>query len=123
MTSGHLRNYTTLTDATAYSFRVYVVPKVTNNSKTADQAVIYSPIGSNVEVAIKHVERPKHRMTEAIGKLLTDHGLNVTSHQFQQAWKINDLKNPAKGLAVQLGGQWFWYQEGIEKIKDILTAE
>lgn len=106
----------------AYSFRVYVVPKVTNNAKKADQAVIYSPIGSDVEVAIKHVERPKFRMKEAIKKILDDYGIVISSHQFQQAWKHNDLKNPAKGFAVQLGGQWFWYQEGIEKIRDIVTA-
>lgn len=106
----------------AYSFRVYVVPKVTNNAKKADQAVIYSPIGSDVEIAIKHVERPKFRMKEALKKLLDDYGIAVSSYQFQQAWKQNDLKNPAKGLAVQLGGQWFWYQEGIDKIKEVITA-
>ncbi|PZU08506.1 DUF3644 domain-containing protein [Sphingomonas sp.] len=108
-------------DDPAYSFRVYVVPKVTNNAKKADQAVIYSPVGSNVEVAIKHVERPKYRMTEAIKKLLDD-GVAVTTHQFTQAWKLNDLKDPAKGLAVLLGGQWFWYQEGIDRIRGIVTA-
>jgi hypothetical protein len=106
----------------AYSFRVYVVPKVVNNVKKADQAVTFSPVGSDVEVAIKLVERPKYRMTEAIKKLLDDHDLIVSNYQFQQAWKPNELKNPAKGLAVQLGGQWFWYQEGIDKIREILTA-
>ncbi|MBM9402428.1 DUF3644 domain-containing protein [Gluconacetobacter azotocaptans] len=106
----------------AYSFRVYVVPKVVNNAKKADQAVIYSPVGSDVEVAIKLVERPKYRMREAIKKLLDDDGLTVSNHAFQQAWKLNDLKNPAKGLAIQLGGQWFWYQEGIDKIREIVTA-
>lgn len=105
----------------AYSFRVYVVPKVTNNSKKADQAVLYSPIGSEVEVAIKLVERPKYREAEAIKKLLDDYDLRVSRHQFQQAWKLKDLKNPAKGLAIQLGGQWFWYQEGIDKIKDTIA--
>jgi hypothetical protein len=106
----------------AYSFRVYVVPKVTNNAKKADQAVIYSPIGSDVEVAIKLVERPKFRMKEAIKKLRDDCGIVVLSHEFQQAWKTNDLKNSAKGYAVELGGQWFWYQEGIEKIREVVTA-
>lgn len=106
----------------AYAFRVYVVPKVTNNARKADQAVIFSPIGSDVEVAIKHVERPKYRMNEVIKMLFDDYGITVSSHQFQQAWKKNDLKNPSKGLAIFLGGQWFWYQEGIEKIKDAITS-
>ena len=45
----------------AYSFRVYAVPKVANDAKKSDQAVIYSPVGSDVEVAIKHVERKERR--------------------------------------------------------------
>ncbi len=106
-----------------YAFRVYVVPKVTNNSKKADQAVSYSPVGSNVEVAIKHVERPKYRMTEAIQMLIEDAVPGVTSHTFTEAWKAKDLKNPTKGLAVLLGGQWFWYQEGVDEIKKILTTD
>lgn len=109
-------------DDPAYSFRVYVVPKVTNNAKKADQAVIYGPVGSDVEIAIKLVERPKYRRKEAIKKLLEDFGLIVSSHRFQQVWKLHDLKNPAKGLAIQLGGQWFWYQEGIDRIKEIVSA-
>jgi hypothetical protein len=68
------------------------------------------------------VERPKYRMTAAIKKLLDDDGITVSSYEFQQAWKLNDLKNPAKGFAIQLGGQWFWYQEGIDKIREIVTA-
>lgn len=103
-----------------YSFRVYVVPKVTNNAKKADQAVIYSPVGSDVEVAIKHVERPKYRMKDAV-KRIRGAGTAITDHQFIQAWKLNGLKDPAKGFAIELGGQWFWYQEGIDKIREIVT--
>ncbi|MFH1795137.1 MAG: DUF3644 domain-containing protein [Pseudomonadota bacterium] len=106
----------------AYAFRVYIVPKVTNNLKKADQAVIYSPQGSAVEVAIKQVERPKLRMKEAIKKLHDDYGVTLSPYQFQKIWKSNDLKDPAKGLAIELGNQWFWYQEGIEKIKELASA-
>ena len=63
-----------------------------------------------------------HAMTEAIKKLQDDDGVAVTPYQFTQAWKLNDLKDPAKGLAVLLGGQWFWYQEGIDRIRGILTT-
>jgi len=105
-----------------YAFRVYVVPKVTNNSKKADQAVSYSPVGSNVEIAIKHVERPKFRMTEVLAMLAEEGVPNVNQYTFMKAWKSEDLKNPAKGLAVELGGQWFWYQEGVDRIKAILEG-
>ncbi|WP_157693355.1 hypothetical protein [Granulibacter bethesdensis] len=102
-------------------FEYMFVPKVTNNAKKADQAVTYSPVGSAVEVAIKHVERPKYRRDEAI-KRLQNAGLTISKYEFYKAWKDNDLKNPAKGFAIQLGGQWFWYQEGIDKIREIVTV-
>jgi len=105
-----------------YAFRVYVVPKVTNNLKNADQAVVYSPIGSDVEMAIKHVERPKYRMKEAI-TMLKHRGLSLTSYTFYRTWKDNDLKQKGKGLAVELGGQWFWYPEGVDRIAEILSAQ
>lgn len=108
-------------DDPAYAYRVYIVPKVTNNAKKADQAVTYSPVGSAVELAIKEVERPKFRQKEAIKKLLDDYGLKVTVPQFQKAWQEKRLKGRAKGFAIELGGQWFWYQEGIEQIKDIVA--
>jgi hypothetical protein len=104
-----------------YAFRVYVVPKITNNSKNADQAVIYSPIGSGVEMAIKLVERPKYRMKDAIA-MLTQRGIAVTPYTFYRSWKDNDLKQKNKGLAVELGGQWFWYSEGVDKIAEILAG-
>lgn len=104
-----------------YAFRVYIVPKVTNNSKKADQAVVYSRVGSDVEMAIKLVERPKYRMKDAIG-LLRQRGVAVTQYTFYRAWKDNDLKQKNKGLAVELGGQWFWYSEGVDKIAEILAA-
>lgn len=67
--------------------------------------MIFSPIDSSVEVAIKHVEWPKYRMKEAIQKLVQDFGLTVSTYEFQQAWKPNNLKDSAKGLAFQLGGR------------------
>lgn len=104
-----------------YAFRVYVVPKVVNNEKKSDQAVTFSPVGSDVEMAIKQVEKPKYRMTEVI-KLLQDDGVtNASMTTCIDAFKQNDLKNPGKGLAIELGGQWFWYPEGVDAIKAALT--
>ena len=101
-----------------YAFRVYVAPKVTNNAKKADQAVTYAPVGSKVEMAIKHVERPKYRQAEALQKLAAA-GAPMTPHRFQQIWKAHKLKDKSKGFAIELGNQWFWYDEGIDRIKEI----
>ena len=97
-----------------YAFRVHVVPNVSNNPKYADQAVTYSPVGSDVEVAIKKVERPKFRQKEML-RLLSDQGCSLNAHEFQQIWKKHKLKNKGKGLAIELGNQWFWYEEALAK--------
>lgn len=60
-------------------------------------------------------------MKDAIGILRESYGINISGYDFQKIWKQNDLKNPAKGLAIELGGQWFWYQEGVEKFREIFT--
>ena len=103
----------------SYAFRVYVVPKVTNNSKKADQAVTYSPLGSNVEVAIKQVERPKYRQKEILA-FLKENGLSLTSTQFQRLWMRHKLKEKGKGLAVQIGGQWFWYEDVLTVVPQLI---
>lgn len=67
-------------------------------------------------MAIKLVWQTKYLLKDAIKKLLDDDGLAVSNYEFQQAWKLNDLKNAAKSLVIQIGRQWFWYQEGIDKV-------
>ncbi len=106
-----------------YSYRVYVVPKVTNNPRGADQTVSYSPVGSSVEMAIKQVERPKLRATEAMRYLVENGFPDLTRQRFIDAWRKHDLKNPKKTYGVELGGQWFWYQEGIAKIASVLSSK
>lgn len=106
-----------------YAFRVYVVPKTTNNPKKADQAVTFVPKGSEIEIAIKLVERPKHRAGDIV-KMVQAAGYNEFVRQtFIEFWKANDLKNPKKGLAIELGGQWFWYPEVIAIIRKHLDEQ
>jgi hypothetical protein len=47
---------------------------------------------------------------------------NFALTTFQKAWKSKNLKSPGKGMAILLGGVWFWYQEGIDAIKEIMLA-
>lgn len=103
-----------------YAYRVYVVPKTTNNAKNADQAVTYAPEGSAIEMAIKHVERPKFRATEIVEKVRAAGFPAFNKHAFQSIWKPQGLKDPAKNLAIQLGGQWFWYAEIVPLVCNAL---
>jgi hypothetical protein len=106
-----------------YAFRVYVVPKTTNNPKKADQAVTFAPTGSEIEMAIKLVERPKHRAGEIVNMIKAAGYKEFVLQTFIEFWKAKDLKNPKKGFAIQLGGQWFWYPEVIAIIRKQLDEQ
>ncbi|MEO0462874.1 MAG: DUF3644 domain-containing protein [Pseudomonadota bacterium] len=106
-----------------YAFRVYVVPKSVNNPSKADQAVTYAAAGSKVELAIKNVERPKFLMKDVIPQVRKRGFPHFTRTRFIELFNEFDLKNQGKGLAIQLGNSWFWYQEGIDKLVELLTNE
>gem|GEM_PF-169651 len=104
-----------------YAFRVYVVPKTTNNPKKADQAVTYAAAGSAIEMAIKHVERPKYRAGELIGLVQNAGHPDFGTHRFVQLFKLHGLKDAKKGLAIELGKQWFWYPEAVTEFCRLLA--
>lgn len=106
-----------------YAFRVYVVPKTTNNPKKADQAVTYAAAGSDIEMAIKQVERPKFRAGELIELVQKAGHPDFGTHRFIQLFKAHSLKDPKKGLAVELGKQWFWYPEAVTEFCKLLADE
>lgn len=60
-------------------------------------------------------------MKEVVQLLQDDGVAGATLQACINAWQENDLKNPAKGFAIELGGQWFWYPEGVDAIKAALT--
>jgi hypothetical protein len=49
-----------------YSYRIYVAPRTINNRSKADQAVVFAPAGSEIEMAIREVERPKYSATQIV---------------------------------------------------------
>lgn len=106
-----------------YSFRVHVVPRTVNNKGKADQAVVFSAPGSDVELAVREVERPKYRAKEIIA-IMNSEGFtdfNMFGKQgFVPLWKELDAKNPGKGLGVEIAGQWLWYYRMIDVVREIL---
>lgn len=106
-----------------YSYRVFVVPRTINNSKKADQAVIYAEQGSTVEMAVREVERQKYTASQIVEKI-KEFGFNEFSLYgkggFVEIWKEMDGKNPQKGLGVAIAGVWYWYERMVEEVKTIL---
>lgn len=82
-----------------YAFRVYVVPKVTNNSKKTDQFVTFAPEGSAIEMAIKEVERPKFRAKEIVEEIKSKGYPEFNMHRFIDIFKSHELKDPFRAFS------------------------
>jgi hypothetical protein len=109
-----------------YSYRVFIVPRTVNNPKKADEAVIFAPEGSAIEMAVREVERPKYTPKQIVEKLRAE-GFQAFSLYgkggFVDTWKGMDAKNPTKGLGVLVAGKWYWYDNMIDEVRSILTAQ
>lgn len=103
-----------------YSYRVYVVPRTINNSKKADQAVVFAKPGSDVEMAIREIERPKYTATEIV-EIMRKEGYQDFSVQgkngFVSIWQMMDAKKPGKGFGVEVAGRWLWYDRMIGEVR------
>lgn len=107
-----------------YSYHVYIYPKTVNNSKNADQTATYAPAGSEVHVAIKETERKKYRPNEIVKQMKAEGFANFSMHKndgFVNLWKEIDGKNAKYGLGVKIAGDWYWYEEMMDKTREILA--
>lgn len=90
-----------------YSYRVYVAPRTVNNRSKADQAVVFAPAGSEIEMAIREVERPKYTAGQIVEKMQAE-GFKTFSMYgkggFVPFWKSVDASKPGKGYGVQIAG-------------------
>jgi len=107
-----------------YSYRVYIVPRVTRNPNNADQAVIFAPEGSEIELAVRDVEKPKFRPTDVVNIMKAEGYTDFEIHGkggFVEIWKQIDGKNPKNGYGVEISGTWYRYQTMVEKVRLILS--
>jgi hypothetical protein len=108
-----------------YSYRVYVAPRTVNNRGKADQAVVFAPAGSAIEMAIREVERPKYTAGQIV-ELMRKEGFGAFSMYgkggFVLFWKSIDAKKPDKGYGVQIAGTWYWYDKMLVAVRTHLLS-
>lgn len=111
---------------TRYSYRVYVAPRVVNNRSKADQAVIYAQAGSEIEMAIREVERPKFTATQIVAQMQKEGFKEFTLYGkggFVELWKAWDAKVPGKGFGVFIAGIWYWYDRMVGEVRAHLAQQ
>lgn len=107
-----------------YSYRVYVAPRTVNNRAKADQAVVFAAAGSDIEMAICEVERPKHTAGQIVQQMHNEGHTSFTMYGkggFVQFWKNLDAKKPGKGFGVQIAGSWYWYDKMVTAVRAYLS--
>lgn len=103
-----------------YSYRVYVAPRTVNNRNKADQAVVFAPEGSEVELAIREVERPKYTAGQIVEILRKEGQTSFTMYGkggFVEYWKSIDAKSPGKGYGVLIASAWYWYDKMLVELR------
>jgi hypothetical protein len=103
-----------------YSYRVYIAPRVVNNRNKADQAVVFAATGSEIEMAIREVERPKYTASHIVEAMRKDGYTGFTLYGkggFVEFWKKLDGKSPGKGYGVQIAGIWYWYETMMSAVR------
>lgn len=108
-----------------YSYRVYVAPRTVNNRGKADQAVVFAPVGSEIEMAIREVERPKYTAGQIVEIMRKEGHANFTMYGkggFVPFWKDLDAKKPGKGYGVQIANTWYWYDRMLNEVRSYLSG-
>lgn len=107
-----------------YAYRVIFVPKLVNRKGQADRTIEFIKAGTeqaeemNIAYAvIKDRERPMFRATEVVGKMNEKGHKDFRVHEHTQLWRAMDAKNPDNGYGLELGGQWFWYQNWVDVVE------
>lgn len=108
--------------STRYAYRVLYTPISVNRKGQADSVIEFIKPGSELaceieRVLIKETEKPKFRPSE-ITKQLQKEGypkFNVSRHT--QLWQENDAKNSVKGYGAEVSGQWYWYQNWLNFVR------
>ena len=104
-----------------YSYRVHVIPRTINNRNKADQIAYYSAAGSEMEMAIREVERQKYLPSDIV-KIANDAGYGTNMHKFVTFWKSLDPdQNSGRGYGVRISKQWYWYQSMLDAFMDHLS--
>ncbi len=107
-----------------YSYRVFVAPRTVNNRGKADQAVVFAPAGSDIEMAIREVERPKYTAGQIVDLMRKEGHNKFTMYGkggFVPFWQSLDAKKPGEGYGVQVAQSWYWYEKMVIEVRSHLS--
>ena len=107
-----------------YAVRLIFTQKQVNHPGQADKVIEFVAPDTEIGAAVnkqhwvlKQVEKRKLRGGEIVAMMRDEGYEQFTQHQHTQLWKKLDGKNPKYNYCVQLGGQWFWYENWVKLVR------
>lgn len=106
-----------------YSYRMIFKRKLVNRPGQADRVVEFIDPKSDLAKRIdkeywvkKEVERSKFRAKDVVAAVQAAGfpGFRI-SPEHVNMWRDQDGKNPARGWGTEVQGQWYWYQNWIDR--------
>ena len=113
----------------SYSFRLLFKRKLANNPGQADRVVEFIDPKSELAKSIdkefwvkKETEKKKYRPSSVV-EMVQLAGYKKFRLQLEhvQMWRSEDAKNPKKGYGVNVEGEWYWYENWIEKCIELCS--
>lgn len=108
----------------AYAVRLLFTQRTANRRGQADRVLEFVPPDGALAEAIekeywvlKGVEKPKY-LAKQVVTLMHELGYpRFTLFAHTRLWKQQDARNPDKSFGIQLGVNWFWYENWVNAVK------
>jgi len=112
-----------------FAFRLIFTQKLVNHKGQADKVIEFvapdSVIGEAINkqyYVLKPVEKPKWRASEVVAMMKDEGHARFSMYQHTRLWKAKDAKSPKFNYGVELGGQWFWYENWVQAAREECEA-
>lgn len=107
-----------------FAYRVLFVAKTASRKGQADEVIEFVKSGSSLATdvnktyaLIKETERPKHLPSEVVEVMQEEGFTKFSMHWHTQLWKTQKAKNAGRGLGVEVGNIWYWYDIWVDKVR------
>lgn len=105
-----------------YAYRVLYAPIIANRKGQADSVIEFvkpnSELACEIErVLIKETEKPKFRPNEIVKQLRNEGYPKFTISCHTRLWQENNANSSAKGYGTEVSGQWYWYQNWLNFVR------
>lgn len=107
-----------------YALRFIFIRRTANHPGQADRVIEF--FGDDTVTAkalekefwtLKEVEKTKRREKDVVAEMHAAGFPRFNPHHHRELWKKLDAKNPAKAYAIELGDQWFWYDNWLSVVR------